>query len=170
MAGTLAVHNVNVLGGSAYTRDDGVAIEVMYVSDGLGHGIDERRWARVRRDVPLALVEQFPIDDRLAETRAAYRREPPASIETSVHVDNAGSDEYTIVEVNAADRIGLLYAITHVLHSLSLDIHLARVDTVGHEVVDAFYVLHKDGRRLDAPDDIARLQSRIIEAVRALDA
>ncbi|HRC61819.1 MAG TPA: HD domain-containing protein [Dehalococcoidia bacterium] len=169
VAGTLAVHNVNVHGGSAYTRDDGVAIEVMYVSDGLGHGIDERRWARVRQDVPLALAGDFPLDERLAETRQAYRREPPAPIETAVHVDNVGSDRYSIVEVNAADRLGLLYAITHALHGMSLDIHLAKVDTVGHEVVDAFYVLRENGRRVAAPDEIARLQRRIIEAVAALD-
>ena len=32
VAGTLAVHNANVLGCNAYTRDDGVAIEVMHVT------------------------------------------------------------------------------------------------------------------------------------------
>jgi [protein-PII] uridylyltransferase len=170
VAGTLAVHNVNVLGGSAYTRDDGMAIEVMYVSDGLGHGIDERRWARVCDDVPLALAGQFPLDERLAETRAAYRRaEVRPRIETTVHVDNIGSDRYTIVEVNAADSLGLLYAITHALHSMSLDIHLAKVDTIGHEVVDAFYVLRENGRRVEAPDEVARLQRRVIEGVAALN-
>lgn len=168
VAGTLAVHNVNVLGGSAYTRDDGVAIEVMYVSDGLGHDIDERRWARVCDDVPLALAGQFPLDARLAETRAAYPREDRVPIETTVHVDNSGSDRYTIVEVNAADSLGLLYAITHALHSLSLDIHLAKVDTIGHEVVDAFYVLRENGRRVEAPDEVARLRRRVIDAVAAL--
>lgn len=169
VAGTLAVHNVSVHGGSAYTRDDGVAIEVMYVSDALGHGIDERRWARVRQDVPLALAEEFPLDARLEETRDAYRREAPAPIDTTVHVDNVGSDRYTIVEVNAADRLGLLYAITHALHGMSLDIHLAKVDTVGREVVDAFYVLRENGRRVVEPDEIARVQRRITEAVAALD-
>jgi [protein-PII] uridylyltransferase len=169
VAGTLAVHNVNVLGGTAYTRDDGTAIEVMYVSDGLGHEIDERRWARVCEDVPRALAEEFPLDERLAETRAAYRSSPPAAIPTTVHVDNAGSDRYTIVEVIAADRLGLLYAITHALHGLSLDIHLAKVDTIGREVVDAFYVLRENGRRVEAPDEVERLRQRVVDAVAALD-
>ena len=93
----------------------------------------------------------------------------PAPIQTAVHVDNTGSDRYTIVEVNAADRLGLLYAITHALHSLALDIHLAKVDTIGREVVDAFYVLRENGHRVEAPDEIARLQRRVTEAVAALD-
>lgn len=170
LAGTLAVHNVSVLGGSAYTRDDGVAIDVMYVADGLGHGIDERRWQRISEAVPLALAGRFPIDERLAETRAAYATAAPAPIPTTVHVDNAGSDRYTIVEVSAADRLGLLYAITHALHSLALDIHLAKVDTIGREVVDAFYVLRENGRRVDARDEVERLIRRVRDAVAALDA
>ena len=169
LAGTLAVHNVSVLGGSAYTRDDGVAIDVMYVADGLGYGIDERRWQRISEAVPLALAGRFPIDERLAETRAAYATAAPAPIPTTVHVDNTGSDRYTIVEVSAADRLGLLYAITHALHTLALDIHLAKVDTIGREVVDAFYVLRENGRRVEARDEIDRLIRRVRDAVAALD-
>lgn len=171
VAGTLAVHNVTVLGGTAFTRDDGVAIEVMYVADGLGHGIDERRWSRVAEAVPQALAGEFPIDERLAETRRAYASAvPPAPIPTSVNVDNFGSDQYSIVEVTAADRLGLLYAITSTLHSLSLDIHVAKVDTIGREVVDAFYVRRENGRRVEAADEIERLRQRIADAVQALDA
>ena len=171
VAGTLAVHNVTVLGGTAFTRDDGVAIEVMYVADGLGHGIDERRWSRVSEAVPQALAGEFPIDERLAETRRAYASAtPPAPIPTTVSVDNVGSDLYSIVEVTAADRLGLLYAITSTLHALSLDIHVAKVDTIGREVVDAFYVRRENGRRIDAADEIERLRLRIEDAVRAIDA
>lgn len=171
VAGALAVHNVTVLGGVAYTRDDGVAIDVMYVADGLGHGIDERRWARVLEAVPQALAGEFPIDERLAETRAAYAGTMQlAPIPTTVHVDNVASDAYSIVEVTAADRLGLLYAITHALHGMGLDIHVAKVDTIGREVVDAFYVRRQNGRRVDAPDEIERVRARVEEAVAVLDA
>ena len=169
VAGTLAVHNVNVLGGVAYTRADGVAIEVMHLGDALGSGIDERRWGRIFEALPRALAGEFAIDARLAETRATYRREPPAAIPTRVHVDNAGSARYSIVEVRAADRLGLLYAITGALREVALDIHLAKVDTLGREVVDAFYVLRENGRRVEAPDEIERLVARVTAAVTALD-
>ena len=53
-----------------------------------------------------------------------------------------------MIEVAAADRVGLLYAITRVLHDLRLDIHLAKVDTFGHEVADAFYVLRENGQKI----------------------
>lgn len=174
MAGTLAAHSVSVLGGVAYTRDDGLALDVYHVADALGRGLDERRWARVIEAVPQALAGQFPIEQRLSATRRTYAGVVPPGerfrdIPTTVHVDNHGSRQYTIIEVTATDRIGLLYTITSALHEIALDIHLAKVDTLGREVVDAFYVLRENGRRVDEPDQIERLKQHVIEAVAALD-
>lgn len=171
VAGALAVHNVLVLGGTAHTRDDGVAIEVMYLGDALGRGLDERRWQRVLEAVPQAVEGGFAIDERLAETRRAYAAAtpPPADIPTTVHVDNGASEEFSIVEVHAADRLGLLYAITAAMLELQMDIHLAKVDTIGREVVDSFYVQRRNGRRVEEADEIERLVRRVAEAVAALD-
>ena len=170
VAGTLAVHNVNVLGGTAFTRADGVAIEVMHGNDALGHGIDERRWARIAEAVPQALAGEFAVEERLRETRATYHAVPRVRMETAVSVDNSGSDRFSIIEVNTADRLGLLFAITKALHGLSLDIHLAKVDTIGAEVVDAFYVLRENGRRVEDADEIERIRRRVRESIEALDA
>jgi [protein-PII] uridylyltransferase len=177
VAGTLASHNANVLGGVAYTRDDGIAIQVWHVDDALGHSIDDRRWARILEAVPLALAGTFPIDERLAEVRATYGRNATGArphareaIPTSVHVDNTASDRYTVLEVSTADRRGLLYAITRALHELAIDIHLAKVNTIGQEVVDAFYVRRENGRRIETPDEIQRVESRVREAIELLDA
>ena len=170
VAGSLAVHNVNVLGGTAYTRDDGVAIDVMHVGDGRGRDIDDQRWERIFDSMSSALAGEFPIEARLAAARASYALAPPAPLPTTVDVDNASSDEYSIVEVHAADRLGLLYAITTALRDLSLDIHMAKVNTFGNEIVDAFYVRRNNGRRVEARDEIERLVARIAAAVEAIDA
>ena len=119
--------------------------------------------------MPSAIAGEFPIEQRLAETREAYRGEPPAPIPTSVTVDNSGSEDYSILEIRAADRLGLLYAITNVLHEVGLDIHMAKVNTLGHEIVDAFYVRRANGRRIEAADEIERLAAHVTEAVQALD-
>ena len=169
VAGSLAVHNVNVLGGTAYTRDDGVAIDVMHVGDARGLGIDEQRWERIFDSMSSALVGEFPIESRLEAARASYGAEPAALLPTTVDIDNASSDEYSIVEVHAADRLGLLYTITTALRDMSLDIHMAKVNTFGNEIVDAFYVRRENGRRIEASDEIERLVARVTAAVAALD-
>ena len=169
VAGSLAVHNVNVLGGTAYTRDDGVAIDVMHVGGARGRAIDEQRWERIFDSMSRALVGEFPIEARLAAARASYGAEPVAPLPTTVDVDNASSDEYSIVEVHAADRLGLLYTITTALRDMSLDIHMAKVNTFGNEIVDAFYVRRENGLRIEAGDEIERLVARVTSAVAALD-
>ena len=168
IAGTLAGHNANVLGGVAHTRDDGVAIEVWHVSDSLGVGIDDRRWERILQAVPAALAGEFKIDERLAEVRASYPAPPLANVPTIVHVDNTASRDYTILEVSTADRRGLLYGVTRLLHERGIDIHLAKVDTIGPEVVDAFYIRRENGRRIDDPDEIERLRRAVLDVLEAL--
>jgi len=168
IAGTLAGFNANVLGGVAHTRDDGVAIEVWHVSDALGVGIDERRWSRILQAVPAALLGEFKIDERLAEVRASYPAPPLADVPTIVHIDNTASRDYTILEVSTADRRGLLYGVTRLLHERGIDIHLAKVDTIGPEVVDAFYIRRENGRRIDDPDEIERLRSAVLAVLEAL--
>jgi [protein-PII] uridylyltransferase len=170
VAGTLAVHDVSVLGGNVYTRDDGVVIDVLHVTDGSGGEIDEARWAQVAEALPRAFVGEFPIAERLAAARSAGIRARRPAVTTSVHVDNAASSQYSIVEVSAGDRLGLLYAVTEALHSLALDIHLAKIDTLGDEVADAFYVLRRNGRRVESPDEIQRVSNRVAEAIDALRA
>jgi [protein-PII] uridylyltransferase len=164
------VHDISILGGTAYSRDDGIAIDVLYIRDGHGQEVEESRWLMLAEAIPQALLGAFPIDERLAAVAHVPRSTPLHPIATTVHVDNSDSDDYSIIEVTAADRIGLLYAITQALHALRLDIHLAKVDTLGSEVVDAFYVLRETGQRVEAPDEIERVQRRIVEAIAALDA
>jgi len=169
VAGTLAVHQVSVLGGNAYTREDGVAIQVLHVTDPSGVPIDEQRWVWICAALPVALAGNFPVARLLLETRTSQVRSPGAGIPTTVYVDNTDSDRYSIVEVRAGDRLGLLFAITHALHESGLDIHLAKVDTIGHEVADAFYVLRRNGRRVEAPDEIERIRQHVLEQIAALD-
>jgi [protein-PII] uridylyltransferase len=74
------------------------------------------------------------------------------------------------VEVTAQDRPGLLHAVTHVLSEQGIDIHLAKMDTLGPEAFDAFYVRRENGRRIEDPDEIERLEAHVLEAIAALEA
>ena len=51
----------------------------------------------------------------------------------------------TIVEVRVADGIGVLARITQAIVGCDLRVHQAFVSTLGHEVVDTFYVTGTDG-------------------------
>jgi len=66
-----------------------------------------------------------------------------------VIVSNNRSNTHTVVEVNGADRPGLLYQITYHLVQLGLQINSATVSTYGEKVVDVFYVKDVYGLKIE---------------------
>jgi [protein-PII] uridylyltransferase len=165
LAGALAARGVNILGGSAFTRDDGMAIDVLRV-ESLAR-MEEDWWDGVCGDVALALDDQFPIEEQLAARQSAPAASA-VSVPTTVYVDNDPSSEFTKVEVNSVDRVGLLYALTRAIASCGIDIHLASVDTAGPLAVDTFYVRRPDGGRIEDTAVIEQLKDTVISAVAKL--
>jgi [protein-PII] uridylyltransferase len=66
-----------------------------------------------------------------------------------VQVDLETSDRYTIIDVFAEDRQGLLYVITRAIFDLNLSVHAARISTKLDQIVDVFYVTDEAGIKVD---------------------
>jgi [protein-PII] uridylyltransferase len=145
----LSIHGLDVLGAQAHSDEQGMAaneFRVLSPSDGV---ID---WTAVAADLERAIAGQLAIEARLAERARTYRRRrrlAAASAAPSVRVDNEASSNATVVEVRAPDRIGLLYRVTKAIADLGLDIRHARVQTLGPDVVDSFYVRGAAGKVTD---------------------
>ena len=149
IAGVLAIHGLDVLGAQAHSDEQGMAAsEFRVVPPTQGLIV----WNRVADDVRRAIAGQLAIDARLAERVRTYRRRPQAgqSGPPVVRVDNDWTSDATVVEVRAPDRIGVLYRMTKALADLGLDIRHARVQTLGPDVVDTFYVRSDGGKVVDA--------------------
>ena len=72
-----------------------------------------------------------------------------------------------MLEVNARDRIGLLYDICRALTELRLSVGSARINTYGETAVDVFYVKDVFGLKITEEDRIAAIRERLLEAIRA---
>jgi [protein-PII] uridylyltransferase len=70
----------------------------------------------------------------------------------------------TILELVAGDRPGLLSEVGKVFMGEHVDIHGARIMTVGERAEDVFYVSHEDGRPL-SEEAGARLQQKLMETL-----
>jgi [protein-PII] uridylyltransferase len=70
----------------------------------------------------------------------AGRQGVPLQEPTVVQVDNDTSDQYTIIDVFADDRQGLLYVSSRAILDLGLSVHSSRISTKLDQVVDVFYV------------------------------
>jgi [protein-PII] uridylyltransferase len=80
-----------------------------------------------------------------------------------VHEDE--SPDAVIVEVRASDGVGVLYRIAGALRDAGLDIRLAKIATLGHEVVDTFYVVDARTGRPPTRAALAALEPRVLSAL-----
>ena len=71
----------------------------------------------------------------------------------------------TVLEVRAPDRVGVLYRVTKALADLQLDIRHAKVQTLGHEVVDSFYVRDANGAKGTDPFYLGELERALLHAL-----
>ena len=89
-------------------------------------------------------------DTLLAERGSPPRRVMAFTVEPDVIINNALSDQFTVIEVAGRDRPGLLYELTSTLSNLLLDITSAHVTTFGEKAVDVFYVTDLTGHKIDS--------------------
>lgn len=164
IAGSLALAGLNILSARAFTTEDGVAVDVFLVEPAFGGDVDEERWRGVRTDLRRAMAGRISLDHRVREKRRHYPA-PRGEVPLRVTVDNDASDFFSVVEVSAPDRIGLLYDLTRGLEEAGLDVHLAVVATYAGRVVDSFYVRDLVGEKLLDPERIAEVERAVLRRI-----
>jgi [protein-PII] uridylyltransferase len=164
VAGVLAFHGLDVVSASAYSAD-GRALSEFGVSDPLRA---ETPWPRIEQDLELALDGRLAVHARVAERARRYAKpdhgEWRAPI-TTVRFDNDASDAATVIDVHAVDGVGVLYRITRALTEFNVDIRSARVQTLGAQVVDAFYVVDDRGNKITDTGTAGEIERAIIHAL-----
>jgi [protein-PII] uridylyltransferase len=166
VAGALALHGVEILEAQLHT-EDGRALEVLRVGGGIG--LDERP-KQVAEDVRQALRGRVAIRARLLQRARNYRYQRATTavlVDPQVIIDNEMSSSYTVLEVRGPDSIGLLYRVTRAIADLDLDIYTAKVQTLGDDVVDSFYVLDSDGMKVTDIHHQREIELAILTAITA---
>jgi [protein-PII] uridylyltransferase len=80
-------------------------------------------------------------------------------------IDDASSTA-TVIEVRAHDRPGLLWRIGHALGSFGIQVRAARVETLGAEAVDVFYVVDAEGRPIVDQAGRSAIREGVLDVVR----
>ena len=165
IAGIVALHGLDVLSAAAYSSDDGMALAEFRVADRFR---SETPWPRVVADLDRALDGKLALNARVADRARTYGR--PATtrtipLEPTVTFHNDASATATVIDVQAADRVGVLYRITRALAELDLDIRSAKAHSLGDRVFDAFYVRGGDGGKVTDPATLEEVRRAIVHGV-----
>ena len=141
IAGTLAVHRLEVKGADTQTVGDR-AVTAWTVVPFYG---DFPSLDLVTSDLLRALSGEFDLTARLA-----HRRRGSSATAPRVDFDPGASSHADVLEVRAHDEPALLHRIGEAITRAGASITAARVETLGSEVIDVFYLQGEDGSRLDA--------------------
>jgi len=166
VAGVMALHGLDVLGAEAHSDEQGMAASEFRVQPPATHAIE---WGRVLDSVERALRNELALEARLAEraqSQGSPRSKtaiPPAP--PGVRFDDTASSNSTLLEVRAPDKVGLLHNIAKTIADMGLDIRHARVQTLGNEVVDTFYVRTSAGLKITDPVHRAEVERALLFAV-----
>jgi [protein-PII] uridylyltransferase len=160
-AGVLASHRLAVRSANA-TSVDGIAISVFDVAPEFGELPDATLLAS---DLRRMLDGRLDVAGRLDRRARAVGPRSVAIPAPKVTLIDDASDTATVVEVRAHDAPGLLWRVGRALGDCGLDMRAARVETLGAEVVDVFYVTGADGKPLIDPDQRADTVAAVLTAL-----
>jgi [protein-PII] uridylyltransferase len=87
-----------------------------------------------------------------------------------VRVDNTTSEAFTILDIFAHDRMGLLYTIARTIYDLGLSVHVAKIGTYVDQVVDVFYVTDGEGAKIQDEQRLDHIRQKLVEEIEASSA
>ncbi|WP_233498826.1 [protein-PII] uridylyltransferase [Blastococcus sp. TF02A-26] len=163
LAGVMALNQLDVRAAKVNVLD-GRATAVFAVRPRFGRA----PVATILADAVRAALEgTLPLAERLRQREADYRQDgvraaPPR---ISWHDSEVSGEQNSIVEVRAGDRAGLLHRLTAALAGEGLDVTSARIETLGADAADYFYVCNSTREPIDAAQRV-RIEAALVSATR----
>lgn len=174
IAGALAAAGLNIFGAQIVTREDGVIFDEFTVADARSGELPSRE-SKQKLELLLlqVLTGELDLAPAIAKTkllRPLWAGVAGDHIATHIHLDNEGSADRTLIEVETEDRVGLLFAISRALVALRLDLILAKIVTEKGAAIDSFYVTEIGGGKVLDRDRQDAIVKSLEEAVSSFEA
>jgi [protein-PII] uridylyltransferase len=172
ITGVLTALHFDILNARIFTSSDGRILDVFRISH---HGRSEvvmaqPKWEKFENMLDGVLEGRLDVA-RLVDTsrNSLFLQKRAPKVSTSIQIDNEASDDFTIIEVFTADRIGVLFTITYALHRLGLSIHVAKISTNVDQVADVFYVTEESGGKIENSARLDEIRQSLYENLAPAD-
>ncbi|MGC6424409.1 MAG: [protein-PII] uridylyltransferase [Lentimonas sp.] len=173
LAGALSLAGITIVSTKAISRSDHITIDTFYITDPDGGIVTNPRARKIfnlrLEEALLHGQELMPaIKELEARSKAKYETKDmlPAPFPPSVDVYHELSLKRTIIEVQASDRIGLLYQLARLISKKGFDITFARIATERGVAMDTFYIEQMQDKHSDSTTNLLELREALGEIVR----
>jgi len=171
MVGVLASKGLHILGAQVFTHPNGMVIDTFKVIDpDHREGATDERIAGIVAAIEAVLRGEESVETLLKKSkRFPTKKEREALSQTAknirIQVDNQSSRTFTVIDIFAPDKRGLLFTISKVIVGLGLSVHAAKIVTRLDQVVDVFYVLGENQKKVTQAAAIVLIQDRLKKAL-----
>ncbi|EOZ5529081.1 bifunctional uridylyltransferase/uridylyl-removing protein GlnD [Vibrio metschnikovii] len=156
--------NLNVHDAQIMTSKDGYVLDTFMVLDHNGQAIEENRHHALIKHLSHVLTDGRPT--RL-KTRRIPRNLQHFTVRTQVDFLPTKSKKRTLMELVALDTPGLLATIGATFAELNLDLHGAKITTLGERAEDLFILTNQQGAKLTDQEQ-STLRERLIDTIAQL--
>ena len=161
-AGAVASAGASIADARIHTTRDGRAVENFTVTDPMGKPFAEPRQLRRLEDMLRRVVgDGEAVTPALASRPPARARAEAFGRAPAVYFNTRASNRFTIVEVNALDRPGLVHALADAMYQSGAVIRSAHIATYGERAVDVFYLTDAGGRKITGDAAMGALGSAL---------
>jgi [protein-PII] uridylyltransferase len=165
-AGACAATGANISGAHISTTRDGFALDTFLLAREFDQDEDElRRARRISETIEKLLRGEQRLGALMAKRRERRGKIGAFTVAPEVLIDNAISQQFTVIEVAGLDRPGLLFELTNRLSDLNLDITSAHITTFGEKAVDVFYVTDLTNKKITSPQRQKVIRQRLLEVL-----
>jgi [protein-PII] uridylyltransferase len=168
ITGCISSEGYNILSARVYSTASGAILDIFHVEKDSATSLgSDLRIQNIRKKWGLIVPGLATAEGLIEERMRMYPPKKSREIEKQpiVRLDNNISSAYTVLEIEAQDRFGLLYRITRCLSNLSVNIASARLSTRIDRAIDTFYVTTGSGEKINEPGLLASLASALTLAM-----
>jgi [protein-PII] uridylyltransferase len=155
ICGVLSINDANIHDAKIFTRRDGVVIDTFNVTDFRTHKkLDPSRYDKISKDMDAVISGMLKLNVEFAKMKSRWRRIESKLFKRSgkVKILFEEHEKYTIIDVFSPDKLGFLYQVTSKMNELGLVIYFAKISTREDDIVDSFYVLDRNGKKIPSYD------------------
>ena len=172
IAGSLTAAGLNILGAEIFTREDSIVLDSFFVTDAqsgvLANTAEAEKFEQWLRESMAGEVDFSDLIRRRRNSRLALDVGRTDRAGVTVRFDNQSSEDWTVIDIETEDRLGLLYTISQALAQEHLNIYLAKIYTERGAAMDSFFVSELNGSKIVAPERQRAIHQRLSAAIHRL--
>ena len=166
VTGVLSAQSISLHSLESFMMNDGHLLIRMTVQTHPGESLKQSgRLDKLKETIHNVFQGSAHIQDLLAKSKKPkfLEQKPVQEASASVKFDNDVSAYYTVIDVTAHDRLGLLYDVVSCLSDLGCYVELSKISTKVDQVVDSFYVKDIFGHKILSKSKLQEIKTTLMK-------